>query len=222
MRPCHRPVLLLGSGCGLVSGGPSGGPSDVDSLVGHIERVYVEAELARQECRGSVQMLQGLVARDFDGDPVAVYQAYAEAVARTKAQVAKLEREYWAMKNVGDPIFERWTEDLISMHNPEMRRRSQERLDDIRGRYDRVVRAFGPLLSSCVKLDLGLEDHKLFLANDFNASALASLQGEVQVLVDLSMEIDGRFADSLRAARDYLDVTALPTREPAVANPPGK
>ncbi|MCZ6787053.1 MAG: DUF2959 family protein [Planctomycetota bacterium] len=211
-------VLLTGlTGCQTmedlyydVFGRESGSPSQVSDLVGSIERVYVDSELAKEKVQGAIVALQGIVASDFQGDAVSAYAIYVQAVERSEEQAEKLEGTVEEMKDAAEPVFEQWHDDLKAITNVEMRQRSRKRLMATRERYDAIVAAVEPAQHSYEEINELLRDHALFLGNDFNPASVAHLQEEVRVLTKQTAELDRDFDACLVAARKYIDATALP------------
>ncbi len=202
-----------------VFGSDSGSPSQVSDLVGSIERVYVESELAKEKVQNAVVALQGIVASDFQGDAVSAYAVYVQAVDRSEEQAEKLEESVEDMKDDAEPVFERWQDDLKAITNVEMRQRSRKRLVATRERYDAIVAAVEPAGKSYEEVNKLLRDHALFLGNDFNPASVAHLQNEVRVLTKQTAELDRDFDACLVAARKYVDATALPASSRPAALP---
>jgi hypothetical protein len=211
------PLFGLGA-CGLFADQP-GGLAQVDDLVGSIERVYVDAELAKSTVLTAVDRLRTIAAGEFTTDPVAAYHEFDEAVKRSTEQADMLRTSFAATERAGPPVFERWTADLDGFTNPQLRQRSETRLQTTRARYDAVVAAVRPALASCDAVNAELRDHVLFLGHDYNAGSIAALAGDVRTLAVRTTELTGRLDVCLAAARAYVDMAALPAVTP-VATPP--
>ena len=213
------PLTVLSS-CGLFEGSTARA-ENVDTLVSWVERVYVESEMARQEVQLTLSRLQALANGKYEGRPAEAYQAFKSAATRARTQAEKLESTVRPMKRTAAPVFEQWTTDLGDFHSPSMRRRSTDRLDAARLRYDAIVRAVGPAQSGFERFNEGMQDHELFLGHDLNGTALASVQADVQAMVALAEELDSHFARCLTATKIYIDATAQPTGG-ASARPPAR
>ena len=220
-------VLLVGlTGCQTmedlyydVFGRDKGSPRQVSNLVGSIERVYVDSELAKERVQTAVVALQGIVASDFQGDAISAYAVFVQAVDRSEEQAEKLDETVKEMKDSAEPVFEQWQDDLKAITNVEMRQRSRKRLMATRERYDAIVSAVEPAQQSYEQVNKLLRDHALFLGNDFNPASVAHLQDEVRVVTKQTAELDRDFDACLVAARKYVDATALPASSKPAAQP---
>ncbi len=212
------PLAILPS-CG-VFGPDTAGPDNVDTLVRWVEHVYVESEQARQEVHLTMTRLQALGSGKYEGRSAEAFEAFKAAAIRTRAQALKLAESVQPMQRTAAPVFDKWTADVAAFHNPSMRRRSIERLDATRSRYDAIVRAIGPAQTEFERFNAGMQDHELFLGNDLNASAVASVQADIKAMAILAEELDAQLARCQKLTKAYL-AAAMPA-EPATpaARPP--
>ena len=212
------PVALLGlSSCATISdtvgsafGRNEEGLEQVDDLLSRIELVHVEAELARESMHGAMGALQTLASPKFKGDPMVAYADFVEAVERSEDQAEALTDSLKPMKKAADSFFEQWADDLTTFSSLQMRQRAQQRLEATRKRYDAIVMSLEPTATAYEAFNVQLQDHVLFLGNDFNMAAVSALGPEVSALTDQSERLDKRFAISLRAAQQYVRTSAMP------------
>lgn len=201
------------TGCAMFQSNKHVGPANVDDLVGWIERVYVDAELARERVKSASASARELVKADFDqGDAVATYSEYVTLVEQSEQQLDKLKESVGPMKRAAEPVFEQWTKDLEAFSSPTMRKRSESRLAATRKRYNAILAAVDPALESYEALNGRLRDVALFLGNDFNAVALTDVQPEVESLVKSAATLDRTLNDCMVASRAYVELAALPIR----------
>ncbi len=213
--------FLTMSACGSTGGGASGLVS-VDELLGWVQRVYIDAELSRQEVKTSLSGLQTIATKDFEGDPITAFKGFSDSILSSQDQAKKLRKSFQRMQRAATPVFDSWTDDLAQFNNQEIRRRSQERLDAARAKYDAVARAVGPLLSTYDRYNQGLSDYQLFLSNDFTTTSVDLVQKEADGLVDLANEIDNRLDSTLKVTMAYIETAELPPSSPKAARPPAK
>jgi hypothetical protein len=104
----------------------------------------------------------------------------------------------------------------------------QIRLAKTRELYEMLEIAVDPAMADYDKFNSGLQDHELFLAQDFNASSLADIREDVRGLVRLASDLDIKLDETLAAARMYIDSAAMPvgsgtsviTDEAPITTPP--
>ena len=189
----------------------------MNDLVGSIERVYVDAELSKEKARAAISELESIAAADFEGDAMAAYGKLMVAIDASSKQADQLRASVEPMKASAKPVFDQWAKDLEEFSSPDMRMRSQVRLEATRQRYDAVVAAVEPAQATYDVFNQGLKDHALFLSNDFNPAALAAIQDDVKNLARLASDLERQLDESLLATRAYVETAALPMTRPRAA-----
>lgn len=205
-------IPLLAIPACSIFGGKKGGPKKVEDLLGWVERVYVDTELAKQEMGTAVTRLQKLVRPGFEEDVVRAYQQLASAVERSEVQGKKLNKSVRAMQEASRPVFAQWRDNLDKFSSTGMRQRSQQRLRETEDRYQAIDKLVGPAAKTYLGLNKNLKDSTLFLQNDINEAALETIRPDVQALIDVATALDERFSETLQAAQAYIDAAALPGR----------
>lgn len=185
-------------------------PARVSDLVGWVERVHVEAELAQQKMHTAYTMLSDLAAAKYEDAPVAAYGRFATSLEECEAQAEKLRNAIGPMKASAGPVFDQWTEDLEQFSSVAMRERSQKRLDRTQEQYNVVAMTADPVQTKIDAFNRTMRDHALFLGHDFNPASVSMIQDDVRQLGMLTQELDGRFEHCLRAAQDYVNAYSLP------------
>jgi hypothetical protein len=196
----------------------SGGPEHVDELLSRVERVQIDVVLAKERSHEALSALQVLAAPGFRGDPVAAHATLVESIEHSETQAKKLDGSIRRMKDTADEAFRDWLADLESFGNTKMRQRSQTRLADTRLRYEAVMNSAIAVQIAYHSLNADLEDHALFLENDFNADAIAMIAEDVQELGSRSKELDQRIDSCATAAKSYVESAALPGQLEAPAS----
>jgi len=212
--------LLGTASCGLFSE-EAARPSKVNDLVSWIERVHVESELSREKVHAAAGALRAIARQDFQSDALSAFKEFSRVIDQSERQAMKLRSTIEPMKAAASPVFEQWSNDLVSFTSSGMRQRSQARLDTTRAKYQSIVAAVEPAQSTLDSFNLGLRDIALFLGNDFNATSVTAIQDDALALAKLAADVDGRLEQSLIAAEEYVQSSALPTATPLGATPPG-
>lgn len=222
----RRPLLLTARTAGLVSlltlfascsSLPSvfqKKPSDdglvqVDDLLTRIEKVHVESVLAKERSQAAMDALRVMVATDFGGDPAASLNDLMASIDASEKQANELRKAVGPMKKAADVVFEEWTADLEDFTSEKLRRRSLNRLEATRERYEAIVAAVEPAMSSYDAFNTGLHDHALFLSHDFNSGAVSMIEGEVRALATQGQDLTVKLDACLVAAQAYVRATAL-------------
>jgi hypothetical protein len=72
--------------------------------------------------------------------------------------------------------FTAWKESAAAISDPDLRKRSEQRLADARARFDKIAVAGKDTRQSFDSLMTDVKDQSTFLGHDLNASAIASLK----------------------------------------------
>lgn len=203
------PLTAALSSCSMFSSSQSD-LADLDELIAKIERVHVETELAKAKSQAALGQLRTITAPEFQGDVLAAFAQLEAAVTQSQDQGEKLRTSVSEMRGTAEPLFDRWRGNLLSFTNPQMRQRSQARLEETKANYQAILTAVEPAQSTLDALNLGLRDVALFLSNDFNTASLTAVDPDVRNLTNLGAELDARLNASLDAALAYVDRNALP------------
>jgi len=182
---------------------------NVDGLLTQIERVHVDATVAKEKAHNALTQLSTLVSPNFTGDATKAYASLKDAIDASEDQTSALRRSVGPMVESAEDVFRRWTSDLEGFGNSRMRQRSQARLDETRGRYQSVLTATQSLLISFDSFNADLKDTALFLGNDLNAAAVTAIHPDVRALHEQIRELDGRVEVVGNAARTYVESSAL-------------
>ncbi len=226
------PLLLSVSSCAGFSDNMRGffsrskeGPSQVDDLLARIEAVQVQCETADKASREAVASLHALVSPEFQGDPLSAYQELLDAIDNSRKQAKQLQDAVQPMKRSAGPFFAQWEADLSAFSNPDMRQRSQARLERTRARYEAIVRSVDPAMVTFDTFNANLRDHALYLENDFNSNSVASLRGSVRIATEQAAQLDAYLTATMNASEQYVQKAALRgqmemTRTPAESDAP--
>ena len=208
-------VLAVTAGLGLSSCAnlfhKDEGLKQVDDLLVRIERVHVETELSRSRADAAVERLAAMANSEF-GEEYAdeAFRTLMETIDASVAQADRLRASVAPMEAAAASLFENWRGDLDEFSNERLRKHSQARLEKTRRRYATITAALEPTQVALDAFNLELQDHALFLSNDFNATSLRALGSQVQMLEEQSQKLDELFQGSMNTTLAYLRWAALP------------
>ena len=202
------PVLLLVAAC---AGSTKGSESvqRVDDLLEHVESVRAEAFASKETARTAFEQLDALCSPGFAGEAKDAYAQLIELIEGSEKQARQLRASIEPMKMSAESVFRQWTADLDAFGNTRMRQRSETRLDETHARYRTVYATAQSALISYDAFNGDLRDHALFLSHDMNASAIQELSGDLKLLRDVLIELDGRMDACASAAAAYVESAAL-------------
>jgi len=181
----------------------------VDDLLAKIERVQVDAVVAKETGQAPLDQLDALCAPGFSGYAKEAYSHILDTLDKSEKQSRKLKDSVEPMRQSAESIFRQWTTDLQAFGNARMRQRSQARLDETQSRYQAVFANAQSALIAYDAYNADLKDLALFLGHDLNASAVAELGTDIQGLKEEMHQVAVRMDAVANAARVYVEASAL-------------
>ena len=203
-------ALIGATGCATGPNKQVTALQEVDGLVGRVERVHFEAEIAQARSREALETLRLIVSDEFRGDPLVAYGHYVESVEASVEQSDALTESLEPLHDSAEEVFGQWREDLETFATERLRQRSAARLVETKKRYDEVVAAVEHASKLYGAFNQGLEDHALFLGHDFNAASVSEIRREVETMGTWAAELDKRLDAILLVAEEYVRAAALP------------
>jgi hypothetical protein len=208
------PLLALIPSCAAVGNLFSTGADSsvgfvqVDELLNRVEGVHVDCELSGQNVTESMTTLIGMVNPKFQGDSEAAYAELIDAIERSDKQAKGLRERFVPLQKTALAVFDRWQKDVEAIANLSMRKRSEERMEAARARYQNVITRVGPAMVAYEQFNRDLRDHSLYLGNDFNAESVALIEPELRALIASSKAINVQFTECTDACQEYVRKTA--------------
>jgi len=175
----------------------------VDDLVARVEGVHTEAELGKRVLYEAFLALRPVLT-PTEGAPREQYAAFLTALAASDAQSAALEARLGPLEQSARRVFARWEADLRAFENDALRDRSRERLLAARADYDAVARSAKRAQSQHAALNASLRDVSLFLAHDFNPSAIELLREDTVELRERAQGVGREYDRCMAAAEAYV------------------
>lgn len=197
----------LGASCATTS--QSASVDSVDNLVGHVERVHLEMELAKQAVHAAVISMGEIFRKDFEGDPAVAYAAFMERIEGCQAQANGLRDHLSPMRNSADRVFGAWTESLDDISSESMRDRAAARLTAAKERYAKVEETGKECQERLDELNRQLRDVALFLGHDLNPDAVETVREDALAIRDAARVLSAAMDGCMDASAEYVERTAL-------------
>jgi uncharacterized protein YaaN involved in tellurite resistance len=216
-------LALFLPGCASISDffsdGPRG-PGDVNDLNGSIERVYVDAELAKGTVRDAVGSLEGMMDGDLGEDPAATYTAFVELLDNSEKQAEQLRDSIDPMNANAQRVFKQWEKDLREFTSPTMLKRSEQRMEATRARYEKVREAAERAHQELVQVNKAMRDHALFLGHDLNADSIEAVKTDMREMAGDATKLESSLDRCMESAREYVAASALKANDLAARDAP--
>ena len=131
------------------------------------------------------------------------YKKLTNDIKKCENQVEKVKANIDSMEMAADTYFSDWKNSLAAISDPDLRAKSEKRLNETMANYEGILKAaekagaeFKPFLTS-------LQDQVTFLGHDLNPSAIADLADEAAELNSQSKKVFKEVDGTITTASKY-------------------
>jgi hypothetical protein len=147
-----------------------------DILVSRVEDAKEDQEKAKEQFKTTLERFQELT--NFQGGELeAKYKKLNTEYERCSGRAEDVSQRITAVDAVAKDMFKEWKQELSEYKNAELRRNSEQKLNDARGRYDQLIALMRRSEEKMKPVLTAFHDQVLFLKHNLNAQAVSSLQG---------------------------------------------
>ena len=151
------------------------GPEQTQKFLKTVEgtvKAIGESRAQLQKTVATYNSITEMTAKDLKG----AYKDLNKDVADSEKKVADGRPKVDEMNTEADGYFAAWKESAAAISDPDLRKRSEERLADAQARFDKIAVAGKDARQSFDTLMTDVKDQSKFLGLDLNANAIASLK----------------------------------------------
>jgi hypothetical protein len=146
-----------------------------DILVSRVEKAKDEQEGAKEQFKTTLQRFQELT--NFQGGELeAKYKKLSSEYDACADRAKAVSDRIAAVDAVAKDMFKEWKVELSEYQNPDLKRASQQKLDDAQTRYAQLIALMRKSEEKMKPVLSAFHDQVLFLKHNLNAQAVASLQ----------------------------------------------
>ena len=160
-------------------------------LVDRVEEGRDSQQEAKKEIVDALEAFKA-VAGFEGGELETVYERLKDRYESSDDAVADVRKRISSIEDVAAALFKEWSGEIKGMQDAELKRSSQEMLDDTKARCAKLVGAMKAAESKMEPVLVKLKDHVTFLKHNLNARAVASLQKN---LVTIETDVSALVAD---------------------------
>jgi len=131
-----------------------------------------ESRAQLQKTVATYNSITEMTAKDLKG----AYKDLGKDIAESEKKVADGRPKVDEMNTAAEGYFAAWKASASAISNPDLRKRSEERLADAQARFAKIAVAGKDARQSFDTLMTDVKDQSTFLGHDLNASAIASLK----------------------------------------------
>lgn len=153
------------------------GPEQTQKLLKTVESTVKSIGEARQQLEKTLagyNSIMDLTAKDTKD----AYKNLGKDITESEKKVADTKLKVDEMNAEAGRNFTAWKDSASAITDPDLRKRSEQRLADSQARYEKIAAAGKDARQSFDSLMTDIKNQSTFLGNDLNASAITSLKGD--------------------------------------------
>lgn len=187
------------SGCASTSG-----LERSEEFQNSMDRVDEDVERITSQVNSVNSSLNELT-REGQGDIRGAYDRFSEAVSELGEMESEFESNTDRMESNAESYFEGWSRSDGEYDNPELQRRSEERRNEIKQRYDRISQDSNSVEEDLRSYVSSVNEIESFLSNDLTSQGISSIAGIADDAIN-----DG---DQLKSELNSLQTAIASTRD---------
>ena len=147
-----------------------------DILVSDVEKAKTSQEQAKDQFKTTMQRFQELT--NFNGgDLEAEYKKLSSEYDSCESRAAAVTKRVNDVDGVAKDMFKEWNSELSQYDNPDLRKSSEQKLNESKARFEQLSAAMHKSEQSMQPVLKAFHDQVLFLKHNLNAEAVTSLKG---------------------------------------------
>ncbi len=174
-----------------------------DLLVSDVQKARDAQEEAKEQFQTAFEQFSTVL--NFKGGALQdTYEKLNAEYERSESKAQAVHDRIASVEDVSEALFNEWEIELGQYSNKNLRRVSQQKLDQTRKQYSQLIRAMKRAEKKMGPVIAAFKDQVLFLKHNLNAQAIASLKQE---LVSVENDIASLIKDmeaSIKEADSFL------------------
>jgi hypothetical protein len=178
-------------------------------LVDRVEEGRDAQKEAKEQLVSALEAFQSLTGYR-GGKLEEVYERLKDEYESSQGKAERVSSRIDAIETVAGDLFDEWRDEIRSMHDASLRRKSERLLADTRERYRDLIGTMREVEERMEPVLADFSDHVTFLKHNLNAQAVASLRGE---FAEIETDVAGLIEDmerSIREADEFLATLEQP------------
>ncbi|MCA9471066.1 MAG: DUF2959 domain-containing protein [Nitrospirales bacterium] len=178
-----------------------------DILVSDVEKARDAQSEAKEQFKSALERFSSVL--NFKGgDLQEKYDKLSAEYEQSEAKAQAVHNRVASVEDVSEALFAEWEAELQEYSNANLRRTSQQKLDQTRKQYAQLIKAMKRAEKKMDPVMASFKDQVLFLKHNLNAKAIASLKDE---LVAVESDITSLIKDmeaSIKEADSFITTMA--------------
>ena len=149
-----------------------------DLLVSRVQNARDSQEDAKEQFRSALEKFTAVV--EFKGGELEdKYKQLNNELESSESKARTVRKRISDVEDVAKALFKEWESELSQYSNANLRRASEQKLEQTREQYGLLISAMKRAESKIEPVLSAFRDQVLFLKHNLNAQAIASLQNEL-------------------------------------------
>jgi len=150
-----------------------------DILVDRVEQASDAQGDAQETFQSALEQFQQVIGTP-ESELNSVYQDINSAFEDSQAAAKRVSDRIDQVEKVAEDLFDEWETELGEYSNANLRRQSEQQLNDTRRQYNALVRQMRQVESRMQPVLTAFQDQVLYLKHNLNAQAISSLKSELR------------------------------------------
>lgn len=152
-----------------------------DVLVDRVEDARNSQQAAAEEFRDALTEFKAVVALP-ESELERQYNRLSAAFERSKKAADEINRRVDRVVSASNRLLDEWRDELDDYNDPSLRRLAEQQFDQTRDHATRLIASMREIEDRMQPVLASFQDQVLYLKHNLNLSAIASLEGEAQVI----------------------------------------
>lgn len=152
-----------------------------DVLVDRVEDARDSQQAAAEEFRDALTEFKAVVALP-ESELERQYNRLSAAFERSKKAADEINRRVDRVVSASNRLLDEWRDELDDYNDPSLRRLAEQQFDQTRDHATRLIASMREIENRMQPVLASFQDQVLYLKHNLNLSAIASLEGEAQVI----------------------------------------
>lgn len=149
-----------------------------DILVDRVEQASDAQGDAQETFQSALEQFQQVIGTP-ESELNRVYRDINSAFEDSQAAAKRVSDRIDQVEKVADDLFDEWEKELDAYSNANLRRQSEQQLNDTRRQYNALLRQMRQVESRMQPVLTAFQDQVLYLKHNLNAQAIGALKGEL-------------------------------------------
>ncbi|MEQ8821705.1 MAG: DUF2959 domain-containing protein [Sumerlaeia bacterium] len=180
-----------------------------DILVNRVEKARDSQEDAKEQFQSALDRFRSIVAME-DSNLAGKYEKLNTDFERSEARAQEVRERIDSIEEVSEDLFREWEQELEQYTSPRLRADSERKLRETRVQADQLIRTMRQAEQKMYPILDAFRDQVLYLKHNLNAQAIASLQGEVNILEQDIATLIEEMNQSIAEANDFISRMGQP------------